>query len=31
MLDGERLMPMDTAGDYDMEDEEGCMIEVIFK
>jgi hypothetical protein len=31
MFDGDRLMPLDTVADYDMEDEDACMIEVLFK
>lgn len=29
MFDGDRLMPLDTVADYDMEDMDG--IEVLFK
>lgn len=29
MFDGDRLMPMDTVADYEMEDRDG--IEVLFK
>jgi hypothetical protein len=31
MFDGDRMMPLDTVADYDVDEEETCMIEVLLK